>query len=267
MQKKYRVFDPADFGLYGRPAEDESYALLEELDGSGQPVGTAYLTYIGNEEFTDPPTVDFCNFEPFEFHSEGKAPVFDEITVFDTGRVILGMSGNPITLSAKQNELLGTPYCIQTCSSRYNTEFNDGGVTEFKKDLTLEGIQPVKLNGKYCIEAMKEKYPALLETTHVRYGNTPPFYPFAKYYESKDKTIVFVARSQIPELSDSLLNGDIPYYYDFFTDVKWDNSNIYGICVVDDSREDKYSIRLVRADVVKEMKKEIIKEKKEKIER
>ena len=114
---------------------------------------------------------------------------------------------------------------------------------------------------------MKEKYPALLETTHVRYGNTPPFYPFAKYYESKDKTIVFVARSQIPELSDSLLNGDIPYYYDFFTDVKWDNSNIYGICVVDDSREDKYSIRLVRADVVKEMKKEIIKEKKEKIER
>ena len=253
--QEFRVFNPEDFGMYGSPADTEAYAILEKLDSFGNPTGKAYLTYIGSDDFMDAPMADLDAVEEIEIDTSGKTPVFDHLFMQKNGTIVLDDAQDEIALNERQNDILGIPYCIRTRSARYETEYNDGGAAVFGRDLTLDGIQPVRLNMRKFIEAVNEKYPALLENTHSRYGNTPPYFPNGKYFEDREKMIVFVTMSQLGTISDDMLQGKVPLYYDYNLGEKWTAENTYGICVIDD-RTDKYSVRLVRPEKVLEMKRE-----------
>lgn len=255
--QEYRIFDPEDFGMYGSPAETEAYAIMEKLDSFGNPTGKAYLAYIGCEDFMDAPMVDLDAIEEIEIDTEGKTPVFEHIYMQRNGGIVLDDADekDQVSLNERQNDILANPYCVRTRNARYETEDNRGGTIIFDRDLTLDGIQPARLNMRKFIEAVNDKFPALLENTHSRYGYQPPFFPCAKYFEDREKMVVFVAMSQLDDISDDMLTGKVPLYYDYNLGEKWTAENTYGICVIDD-RTDKYTVRLVRPETLLDIKRE-----------
>ena len=147
-----------------------------------------------------------------------------------------------IVLNEMQNELLAYPSTLHTLEGRYVTQFNDESTIIFKKDLTLEGIPAIKLDYQKAVNTIKERYPDLLKTTHERYGNKFPYFPFAKYFEDMDKMVVFMTRSQVMELNDGIIKGEIPFYKNYYLAENWDVNNVYGVCIIDD---DSYKLRLI----------------------
>ncbi len=250
----YRMFDPEDFGYYGSPAEDESFVLMEALDDDGIPMGIGILTYISCEDYELPPMIDKQNTVVIEIEDTDAEPIIPLLRIEEDSTITLANDGDELVLNEVQNDMLARPRCIYTNAGKMEVEQNDGGTILLTKDLTMDGLPPVKLDPKKAINAIKEKAPALLEHTHQWFGNRPPLYPHAKYFEDRDKMVVFIAKSQIPMIDDRVLEGRIPYYYDYRLAEKWDNSNIYGICIVDDTKE-HFSMNLVAPSRMPEIKK------------
>ena len=234
--REFALYNPTDFGMYGAPAGDEAYAILRDLN-----TDKAYLTYIITEDMDAPPIIDIDSMEEIHTVFDDKTPVFEHISMRQDGTVMMDPA-KEIVLNEMQNELLAYPSTLHTLEGRYVTQFNDESTIIFKKDLTLEGIPAIKLDYQKAVNTIKERYPDLLKTTHERYGNKFPYFPFAKYFEDMDKMVVFMTRSQVMELNDGIIKGEIPFYKNYYLAENWDVNNVYGVCIIDD---DSYKLRLI----------------------
>lgn len=234
--REFSLYDPTDFGLYGNPAGDEAYVILKDLNND-----KTYLTYIIIDDIDAPPMIDLDSMEEVVVDMENKTEVFKHIAMRKDGTVMMDPA-EEIFLNEAQNRLMAYPSTLHTLEGRFVTQFNNEGPTIYKKDLTLEGVPAVKLDYKRVVDTIKEKYPALLQMTHERYGNRFPYFPFAKYFEEMKKMVVFMTKSQAMELNESIINGQIPFYRNYYLAENWDINNVYGVCIID---ENQYSLRLI----------------------
>lgn len=234
--REFELYNPTDFGMYGAPAGDEAYAILRDIH-----TGKAYLTYIITDDMDAPPVIDLDSMEEIHTVFEDKTPVFEHISMRKDGTIMMDPD-KEIVLNETQNEMLAYPSTLYTLEGRYVTQFNDESTIIFKKDMTLEGIPAVKLDYQKVVNTIKERYPDLLKTTHERYGNKFPHFPFAKYYEDMDKMIVFMTSSQAMNLNDGIIKGQIPFYKNYYLAENWDINNVYGVCIIDDNN---YKLRLI----------------------
>lgn len=234
--REFAVYDPQDFGMSGTPADDEACVVLRDINN-----GKTYLTYIYTEDLDSPPTIDLDSIEEIISDIEEKRPVINHICMRKDGTVVMD-SAEEIVLSERQNKLLAYPSTLFTLEGRMVTQENSGSITLFNKDLTLEGIPATKLDYKRVSETIKEKYPDLLAPTHETYGNRFPYFPHAKYFEDKDKMVVFVTKQQVMQMDQRLLNGEIPFYNNYYLAEKWDINTTYAVCIID---EKDYKMRFI----------------------
>ena len=239
--REFEIYDPQDFGMTGVPAGDEAYAVLRDIHS-----GKMYLTYIITEDLDSPPVIDLDSMEEFREDCEDIAPVFNHICMRKDGTIVMD-NAEQIVLSEKQNRLLAFPSTLSTLEGRLVTQENDGSITLFTRDLTLEGIPAVKLDYKRVTETIKEKFPSLLAPTHERYGNNFPYFPHGKYFEEKDKMVIFVTKGQVMQMNQKMLDGEIPFYMNYYLAEKWDVNTTYGVCIID---EDDYNLRLISPKVL-----------------
>lgn len=245
--KRYDVYAPETFGFHGMPNDDESFAVFVEVDAEGRETGEGMLAYVVNEEYMVPPYVDLDTAEPFvveEDMTEGFEPVFSGMELSDMGSIKLQAMPKIFSMTAEQTRLLAEPNVIDTAKGRYWMENMDASETMFKKDESLEAMRPVSLNMRKFNFAVQERYPALLEHTHSWYGHKYPNFPNAKFFENKDKMVVFIAQSQLKDVSPGVLNASTPIFRDWMTEEDWSLRNIYGVCIVDDTTN-HYTVKLV----------------------
>lgn len=234
--REFAIYDPEEFGMYGSPAGDEAYVILKDIH-----TNKTYLTYIMTEDIDAPPVIDLDSMEEIVIDLEDRSPVISHISMRKDGTVMMD-NAEKIVLSEKQSEILAYPSTLYTMQGRMVTLDNESGTTVFERDMTLEGIPSVKLDYMRATKAIKDKYPDLLMSTHERYGNKYPYFPFAKYYDTMDKAVVFMTKEQVMNLNPYILRGEIPFYQNFFLAEKWDINNTYGVCIID---EKDYNLRLI----------------------
>ena len=251
--REFAVYDPQDFDLNGSPAEDEAFAILKDLN-----TGKLYLTYIYTEDYDTPPKIDLDCIE--EIHIEelelgnSKAPCISHICMRKDGTVVMD-EAEYIKLDDKQNDILARPCTLFTLNGKYVAEYNEGGETSFYQDLTLEGVKAVKLDFKKTIDAISGIHQDMIKPTHERYGNKFPYFPFGKYYEEEEQMVVFITSSQLKQMDDRLLKGEIPFYQNFFLADKWDINTTYAVCVVD---EKTYNARLLNPKSLYKIKNQML---------
>ena len=235
--REFAIYDPEEFGMHGgSPAADEAYVIIKDLNSD-----KSYLTYIITEDIDAPPVIDLDSLEEIQVDYEEKQPAISHISMRKDGTIIMD-SAEEIFLNEKQNELLAFPSTLFTLEGRMVTQYNGEYSTLFTKDLTLEGIPATKLDYTKTTHVIKERYPELLKMTHERYGNKFPYFPFAKYYEDKEKLVVFVTKKQALQMNDEIISGNIPFYKNYYLAESWDINNTYGVCIID---EETYKLRLI----------------------
>ena len=234
--REFAIYNPEDFGMHGAPARDEAYVILQDIVTKKQ-----YLSYVITEDIDSPPMIDIDTMEETYVDLSDKRAVFEHIMMRKDGTIMMD-EAEEIMLSEKQNELLAYPSTLYTTQGRFVTLNNDSMTVLFERDLTLEGIPAVKLDYVKTTNLIKERYPDLLRGTHERYGNKYPYFPFAKYYEHNDKMVIFMTKSQVMNINPKILSGDIPFYKNYFLAEKWDISNTYGVCIIDEKSE---NLRLI----------------------
>lgn len=250
----YNVYEPGLFGLHGSPDVDESLAVLAEVK-DGAETGNALLCYIYRSDPSDPPMADLDMAEKFVMPERDRSvrPVFENMQVNDDGTTVLQTGSRVVILSEEQERMLACPGCINTSSGKYYIDRSEREPV-YRKDESFESIPGKKLDMREFARAVSEKYPALLEKTHTYYGNTYPMFPNAKYFEDRDKMVVFIAKSQLGDVSESVLDCKVPLFRDMEREDDWDLKNTYGICIIDDTKE-KYSVSLIspfKLDIAKD---------------
>ena len=243
---KYNLYPAEVFGIRGTPDIDESYAVMIRLDERGIETSEAYAVYIVNDNYYMPPNADMASAQPVDVSDRppGLMPTLHNVDIDEEGRMIINIPGRTWEMTPEQEDLLVMPLCLNTDHGEYWLSGQHERV--MVRDESLSSVPAIRLDSKEFYRTMNEKYPALLERTHTFYGNRFPIFPSAKYYEGQDKTVVFIAASQLKYVSQSVLDGTEAFYRDRETGDEWNVKNTYGVCVIDDvSSKDRYEAKLI----------------------
>ena len=246
--KRYAVYEPEDFGFKNTPSVDESVVVLVELNDNGSLSDRGMVTYICCDDWETPPFVDLNSGENFEVTPDmiqNITPVIDVIEVNgESGDINLREKGNTVIVTREQYEILASPECLSIDNKLFWRDEAEEDMI-YRKDATLANIEPIRLDMSKYYSAVKKKYPALLEKTHSFCGKSYSEFPNAKYFEDRDKAVVFITASQLPEISEKVIMGEEALFRDFSAGWDWNVNNVYGICIIDDSDPQKYEIKLV----------------------
>lgn len=231
---RYNIYPAEKFGISGVPDTDESYAVLIRLNDSGIETGEALAVYIVNDDPYMPPNADMATASPVDIQNrpDGVLPTFHNVDIDDDGRMVLPVHGKTWELNREQKELMVNPQTLHTDRGEFWLSGRGGNI--MAKDESFISIPAIRMDQNEFYRVLNEKYPALLERTHTRYGERFPILPGAKYFEEQDKTVVFIAASQLKYVSEKVLDGDEVFYRDRSNGDEWDLHNTYGVCIIDD---------------------------------
>lgn len=238
------LYPAEEFGYHSEADIDESYVVAVRLDERGVETGEAYRLYLYLEDYMIPPFADTESMQRVDLSDRpaGIMPTIHNAEIREDGRLFLRISDDRWMMNEKQQDLLVMPLCVATDHGEYwVSEDHDRLLI---RDESLQSVSSKTLDQGECFRILHEKFPELLQQTHTRYGNRLPELPAAKYFEEQDKTFVFVAKSQLDQISDRVLDGTEPFYRDRETGDKWNIRNTAGICIIDDTG-DRYDAEVI----------------------
>ena len=245
---RYAVYSPDDFGLKNTPSDDESVAVLIEIGDDGEPTGHGMATYICCDDWETPPFVDLNSSEGFEITKDMLIDISPVVTCIEvngqTGDINLPVMENTVVITREQYDILASPECLSMGNRIFWRDETEEDMV-YRKDTTLASIEPLRLDQSMFYEAVREKYPALLEKTHSFCGRSYSEFPNAKYFEDRDKAVVFIVASQLSEIPEKVITGEEPMFRDFSSGCDWSVNNVYGVCIIDDTSSEKYEVKLV----------------------
>jgi len=245
--KTYSVYDPMTWNMQNMTDTNESYCILFEDSKDLAREGT--LARIRCDNYEQPSRIIQEDAEKIVFRAEELAdirPIFRKIMVASDNTIVLPESKD-FRLTERQFEILAYPNIIRTLSGQYCLERENNGYYEFRRDRSLDGIPPVKLNMEQFVSAVNKKYPKLLCDDGITYGCKRPYFPNAVFYRNRNQAVVFMTKKQTEELPHEVLQYG--FYYDPFIRKMWDVRSTYGICVIDDS-EPEYTIKLLSPKIL-----------------